>query len=180
MLIFVHIPKTGGTTACAALRYSGITVNHTHEPAIALSRNYPPKVWNDTLKVTLVRNPWDRAVSLYYWWHQDVPCSIAAFREWICKDCLSYMEEFDPLDQLAYLVDEEQNDLVDFIGRFENLQDDIKAMGRMANVVPGVPGHWSPSARPAVPYQEFYDTKTADMLADHTRPFIERFGYTFD
>ena len=71
--IFVHIPKTAGTTICsswdgAALKQickqTGI-LGGTHKTALQLREGYP-KEWSEYTKFTVVRNPYDRFVSGFF------------------------------------------------------------------------------------------------------------------
>lgn len=52
----MHIPKTGGITAFRALQAAGVDVSRSHDPA---------QIPDDALVITLLRNPIDRAWSVY-------------------------------------------------------------------------------------------------------------------
>ena len=52
----LHIPKTGGITFHRALQGAGVDVTRSHDPA---------QVPSDALVITLLRNPIDRAWSVY-------------------------------------------------------------------------------------------------------------------
>lgn len=184
MLILVHIPKTGGTSLYRAFHTVGADITRSHDSAAVLKASYSAGEWNAAFKATFIRNPWDRAVSLFYWWNYEV-ISGMSFKEWIRAGAEHHREYalelgFDPLDQLGYLVDEDGNDLVQFIGRYEQLAEHAVALGKHIHAVPAPLHRMQRSSRPDVPYQAMYDSETAEMLADRTRPFIERFGYTFD
>ena len=78
--IFVHIPKTGGTSIEIILRdlinekcsivgdntyYSNGSLKHA--TAEELLVRYDNDKFNEYLKFCVIRNPWDRLLSLYYW-----------------------------------------------------------------------------------------------------------------
>ncbi len=175
MIIFAHIPKTGGTTLFRALSNGGADVRRSHDPAYRLKPTYLD--WETTFRFTLVRNPWDRAVSWYYW--QNISLS---FNDWIrggCKHDPSL--GVNPLDQLQYFTDPETGeDLVNSIGMFEGLQFYVDFLVKKLGIKTVSLNHYQPSCRPAVPYQELYESDTPEILADNTRAFIERFNYDFD
>lgn len=61
--IFVHIPKTAGTSILAAL--GAPAVFDTHAPSRAYARAYPD-FYKDAYKFAFVRNPWDRFASSFH------------------------------------------------------------------------------------------------------------------
>lgn len=142
-LIFVHIDKTGGTS----LIHSLLPKLEVHEDGHHFPdkhhgiRYYLQQYDNhaDYLKVAFVRNPIDRAISKYFHHYNrpdvGLPKEQAAkdmdFSEWVLNGGL---ECFRP--QVAYVCDEEQRLLVDFIGRFENLQNDWNVVCRKLGLLP--------------------------------------------
>jgi hypothetical protein len=74
------------------------------------------------------------------------------------------------------------SDDTDFIGRYENLQDDAnKLANRLSGRnVGGVPlGHDQKSKRPKCGYDSLYTDETMNIIAEKYGAFIERFGYKF-
>ena len=74
--IFIHIPKTGGTTiehflkdnGINQLEYIGVVNNRSmqHYKASELKLRIP-QYFNNYYKFSIVRNPYDRLLSEYYW-----------------------------------------------------------------------------------------------------------------
>src|SRR5437763_3753998 len=139
-LLFVHIQKTGGTSLHQALQAAIPdleTFRGTHDHA-AWARLHLGAAWDSYFKAAFVRNPWDRLVS---WYSMIFEQSEDPFRLWkYVRDRAGNFEEFldrciDTIDdiggtksflfnQLDYISDEHGRVIVDFIGRFENLEHD--------------------------------------------------------
>lgn len=114
MLKFIHIPKTAGVSICQAL---GISAGHA--PLW--------KINNDDFVFSCVRNPYDRAVSLFYYAQQKSPVFCEQFLKgddgvnefWSNPDNLKRFRFGRP--QYSWLNDAHR---VDKIIRFECLSDD--------------------------------------------------------
>lgn len=46
---------------------------YNHIPAWKLRKFIPPSIWNNYFKFCFERNPWDRLISLYYWFCRSAP-----------------------------------------------------------------------------------------------------------
>ncbi len=81
-------------------------------------------------------------------------------------------------NQLDYMTDEKGNSLVDFIGRFENFQEDLRKIGSKINLdledipVINVSKHKH--------YSEYYTPETRDAVAKMYQRDIEYFNYKFE
>lgn len=78
--------------------------------------------------------------------------------------------------QTSCLVDESKNLMVDFVGRFENIEEDFRAICRKVGITASLP-HVNKSKR--TDYRDYYDAETRDLTARLYAEDIERFGYTF-
>lgn len=68
-----------------------------------------------------------------------------------------------------YLADHDGNILVDFVGRYERLQDDLRTACELAGLP--VPPKLTRGHRSAHgPYQDYYDEETRELLT----PFVKR------
>ncbi len=81
--------------------------------------------FDDYFKFAFVRNPWGRAVSLYkhFNFHR-----VISFTSFLKKELPNLEREryYFVKPQVEYIYDSEGNQLVDFVGRFENLQEDFE------------------------------------------------------
>lgn len=72
--IFIHIPKTAGTSLCSVRNGSLLkeifqstgVLGGTHKTAIEIRDMYP-HLWDKYYKFTVVRNPYDRFVSQFFY-----------------------------------------------------------------------------------------------------------------
>jgi hypothetical protein len=148
-------------------------------------------------KFTFVRNPWDRLLSCYM---SKVVRSGAgmpmgkygnvtlwrnmSFQEFAEAVCLIPDEEANPhfRSQHIFVCDEgsRKNILADFVGRFENLEEDFKIITRTIGIGAQLPhAADTNSIRSSRSYHDFYDEKLAEMVGERYREDAEIFGYSF-
>lgn len=195
-LIFVHIQKTGGNAICAALGQPP-DCPEKHFLARDLRERYGAKTWDDYFKFGFVRNPWDRLVS---WWSMmernraaGVPeARLNAFQRFILDRANTFEQFLENCDeeildqdgpkwiyrnQLDYLVDSSGQLAVDFVGRFENLQQDFDFIARRAGGLPRALPRMNASQHRH--YGSYYTPALAQKVADRFERDIQAFGYTF-
>ncbi len=145
-----------------------------HSPGRDIKRHLGKDVWNEYRKVTIIRNPWDREVSRYFW-ERDRPKRP--------KDFETFIEEVTrrhPIgnDWLASGLGRDDG----FLIRYEHLAEDYATFVRSLGVenVPALPkakGETRPSESRR--YQEVYNACTRDAVAQIYRKEIEAFGFAF-
>ena len=149
-LLYIHIPKTGGTSVASALglipkdgkadysllygvRDDGLIL-HTI-PLSQYSLFLSPRQVQEALVFTVVRNPYDRAVSDYCWLKRTRRTFLEYLK--LCKKTLQmnpmhllyYDEHLFPNHFLPqYFFTECSQRKVDKILKFENLQEEFKAL----------------------------------------------------
>jgi Sulfotransferase family len=194
--IFVHVQKTAGDSVRAAL--GGDTRDpRKHFTARELKAIYGAAIWTSCFKFSFVRNPWDRLVS---WWSMidgsrdyiDQARPPNAFFGYVLGRAKSF-EDFllrcdDEIvdsdgrknifrNQIDYLVDDTGTVLVDFVGRFERLQEDFdeisSRLGRATVKLPRT------NASQHAIYTEYYTPATAEIVAKRYARDIAQFGYAF-
>ena len=141
--------------------------------------------WNTSFKFSFVRNPYSRAVSSWKFggWGASWNCSFSDFAKKIKNEDLINPSNWSQLTfhtctQLSHLTEYLTDKLiVDFIGRFENLQEDFNIICDKI----GIPQQELPYKNKSKHkhYTEYYDDETRQIVAEKYAKDIEYFGYEF-
>lgn len=157
-----------------------------HAKIIAAYEMLPKEVFDKLFKFAFVRNPWDLQVSSYHHIRRERPHLLEgiddfeSFLRWKLNPERAYQYIIDTSIELQsdYLVDLKGNRLVDFVGRYENLEEDFEeACNRIGIRPPKLPHKRQAKDRGA--YREYYNDETARLVSDHFRQDVEMFGYEF-
>lgn len=144
--------------------------------AKTLRSRMDPDLFDSLTKATIVRNPWDREVSLYYW-HTRGTQRPSDFSDFVGRwERKPERKTFD-----IYSIDGRV--IATSIWRYERLshhyEDFVRSLG-----VENVPA--LPSAKGAIRpknakvYQAMYDATTRSIVARRYAREIEMFGYQFE
>lgn len=156
---------------------SGEQIFYNHMPAMEIRDRLGEKIWNDYYKFCFVRNPWDRIISHYYWHYREdktpIP-SIAEFIRWLDAGRISRYDNFR-----LYTIDGKIS--VDRIGRYENIEQDLKMIGAEIGlpVLPELPrakGNYRSDRRH---YREILSGEEREAIRRLCEIEIEHFGYQF-
>jgi hypothetical protein len=201
--IFIHVYKVAGISIRRALQpYNNLSskdfpwymnlkfnlgkrfeilpnwsINHIKAKEI---KNYlPVDVFNNYFKFCFVRNPWDWQVSLYHFTlqyknhpqHQRISRmkSFDEYIEWRIHNDFNLQKDF--------IYDDNNNILVDYVGRFENLQEDFNEIClRLEIPVVDLPKANSSKHKH---YKEYYNDFTKKLVRDAFKEDIELLHYDF-
>lgn len=207
--IFVHAPKTGGTSLALALEgramKDDLMLGDTpkalkrrrrlkdvqaagrlwkHSTLRDIDGLVTPDQMRDYFVFTLVRNPWDRMVSYYHWLRAqgfDHPAvQMAKTSEF--ADFLRAAEtqaSFRASPYAIYVTDAQGKEQADLFIRLEHLDEDLAPLEAHLGVSLRPLPHENSSARNK-DYREFYTDALAGIVADCCAEDIKRFGYEFD
>lgn len=167
--IFVHIPKTGGTSIKNSLPRcdSFFTITRNHFFASKYHDKYP-----NFTKFAFVRNPFDRIVSYYnFLTKQSV-----SFIHFLKNFTNNVTHEFK---MKPYLTDDEGNVIVDFIGRFENLQNDYNTICNKLRISRNDLTWDNKSRYNSDLYKRYYNEESFELVNSIFKEDIEFLGYQF-
>jgi hypothetical protein len=198
--VFIHVPKTAGNAVQNILRHysdDDLCVGaspRTDEGIIdylEVGNPLIPKLtkhsgvgtlysnWNtrrlgdieDYFKFATVRNPWDRAISFYFWRRFKTFTKNTFLEEVVAR--------VPPMHH--YLTYKEQGvKKIDYILRYENLTEDFARLCNTINIKHEPLPVANKSHDKTKHYTEYYDDETREAVAKKYAKDIEAFGYEFE
>lgn len=145
-----------------------------HMPAKRIRWRLGKKAWDRYFKFTVERNPWDKAVSSYFWARRHRQHKIP-FEDWI----QSGVKFRGGASFGMYSIDGEV--AVDHIMRFENLHEDLADVLNNLGVEnsPELPQAKTGFRPSGVDYHEIHNSVTRDFIARSCAREIALMGYEF-
>lgn len=184
--LFVHVPRTGGSSIRAVL---GLERSHEiHLPLWEWARRVDLA---ERRPFAFVRNPWDRALSIFRFLWRRHPERITpdGFRDWLRGGMLHpsgarptlYAGTPYAIDvtapQAAWLrVDGTVPLPAPWIGRYESLEDDFRQLCQRFDLQAKLP-HENAAPRGDAPVEAYFAPETVERLAELYREDIECFHY---
>lgn len=183
--LFIHIPKTAGTSVIQAIGAR----RRIHLPWWVY-QFADPRRFRDYFKFCFVRNPWDRAVSTYFYLKSGGAGLVDAYFTRTIQDQYTSFDSFvmDFLDesrihehellrpQYLYIHDIAGNCMVDFVGRFESIDEDFRHVADKLGVDAQLPVS-NKSAR--TDYAQYYSPAHMEKIGRLYHKDIALFGYRF-
>lgn len=206
--VFVHIPKTAGITISRAL-YGGDLPSVSGPPDYEIAHGWCPtrRVWLQHLTVeemlhfellsedeldemfvfAVTRNPFDRAVSDFYFLRRHnyhygrFTHMIERTGRWdvVLNDTSTSRYRGDHLRPQSDYVHIGDNDVCDYVGRFEQLADveyELNTRGLLRQPF----AHSNAGSSTFDHYSRFYSDSERDLIAQTYALDLERFSYSFD
>jgi len=156
---------------------------YDHMPVRELRSKLGDKIWKEYFKFCSVRNPWDKAVSRFYWETRNVKYDSMPFTEVQRLFNLFVRRHLKILwdDKLMYIDDGQH--WMDFYVRYENLHEDLETVCERLDIPwqPNRLGQFKSGIRyHNNPYQDYYtDDFVYGTVVKHSKFEIDHFGYTF-
>lgn len=145
--VFIHIPKAAGTSVLQALANTESFIPRDHS-TIEEFRVASPCLLKKSFSFTIVREPLDRISSVYRYLikggnkkndleyskflNENFPTLDSYIIDYLNKDIIHTYKLTKP--QYTFLCDEKYNVLVDFVGKFENINEDFSKISNKLNL----------------------------------------------
>jgi hypothetical protein len=206
--IFIHIPKTAGTSLISVLEQNGAMYlwekpdirrycqnrgltcfSHFSIPGLIEAGFITPQYFQKAWKFAFVRNPYDRALSLYLYSIGPVARTMPPSTTF--SIFCSYLEEktFEPIGlyvfnglsqlnpQTVWLTGSDGTFLCDFVGKVENLENDFEHVRKTLSLKG--PGNQLPRENTTLrrPIESYYSDREMKIVARVYAEDFERFGY---
>ena len=148
-----------------------------HCSATRIRRQLGSEIWNGYTTFCFLRNPWDRVVSQYWFRHRRTRRRAEepkiSFEDFVSRE--EFTTEIQRFSRRSEV-------LVDHVGRFENLSDDLRHItSKIGLEWDGWLPHAKGGVRPREPhYSEYYTPELAAIVARRCRLEIEFMGYRFE
>ncbi len=184
--VFVHIPKCGGISI-----YSDEFIYFHHN---LRDKNFV--YFKDSLErkgaefsFAFVRNPWDRLVSAYEYLKNGGICPLDAedylnlfskyenFKEMVLNWEEVFFDQIHFKSQSDWICDNDGNIIVDFVGKFENLQQDFDIVCDRMQIPRKKLPHTNKTNHKH--YTKYYNDEIREIVAKKYARDIEYFGYKF-
>lgn len=203
--IFIHAPKVAGQSI-ETLFLDDLNLKWSEREALLLRPNPNPKLgpprlahlsiseyikcghiekekFDSYFKFAFVRNPWDRAVSMYKYLNRGNQ----SFSEFIRQDLLNSNPRlayfFKP--QTHFIIDPQEAVKIDYLGRFEELYYHVNIILKRLKINQKLKhlnrSNTSPDHGKSrhLNYRSFYNDETKNIIEDLYRSDINTFGYCF-
>lgn len=182
-VIFVHIPRTGGTSVRSSLQ----NISKKYELDFRTNHQYLEDFnpGEEDFIFSFVRNPYERLISWYNFHHHHKEVRGISFSDWVKGGFPTHWEKrdflpSDALSQHKYFIRNDKNPL-NFLGKHENLKKDFYKLLRILNLE--IPGRF-PHHRPSKKNKEgknniydYYDKESIEIVNEKFSKDFELFGY---
>ena len=156
-----------------------------HAKASDVKKELPANIFDKFYKFAFVRNPWDWQVSMYNFIlkekthvkHNMVKSmSFEEYLKWVIRTKKPFPKGAEKF-QKDTITDKNGRLLVDFVGRYENLNKDFQYVCDILNIKAELP-HLNKSVHKN--YKTYYNKTSIDMIAKHFGQDIDLFAYSFN
>ena len=182
-IVFLAINKTGSTSIWTWMDENRVdySMNRYQEDEARKLRIIAEAKSREIPCFTVVRNPWERAVSSWKWCTLKKGLPLGSFEEFLRTplERMTPQQRYHTSPQWQHVVDENGDiGYLDHIGRLENIEETRRWIARTLNI----------EARQELPhlkktehdeYTNYYTTESRKLVADIFCKDIEMFGYSF-
>ena len=194
--IFIHIPRTAGSSVEHWINGENQWKSHPREKHLLASqaKKMYQEYWDDYFKFSIVRNPWDRKVSMlkhpFYRVRLDArkTIDVSRYKRKYGYPIILELDSRSGGKRRGLLSDKHKansvylnmlDEEIDFVAKFENLGEDLCYVKSQLGLAIDFNIHKERSIRDST-YQKYYDDSACADVADLYGNDITHFGYEFD
>ena len=182
------MPRVRKESRQTLLRVCGVSKG-CHDSITQIASKISSEKFTEYFKFGFVRNPWDRAVSLYerekgrpnenkqFTLGTHSENYFEEFIEWMNYASSTCIHSQPHRYQLDWFVNHSGEILVDFIGRYKRLEQDWATVANKLGIDTPIP--WKNKSEEKRHYTEYYNRKTRDIIATRFAVDIDYFEYEF-
>tara|TARA_A100000164_G_scaffold339938_1_gene335377 strand:- start:228 stop:815 length:588 start_codon:yes stop_codon:yes gene_type:complete len=177
-IIFIHIPRTSGTSIESAFKFNMDKVGGKHLKASEIKRNIGNDKWNNYFKFSIVRNPWERFVSMY-----SMPF-LRKINRLSGKSIDYFFDNYYLPQHESCLTCSEYLDLEDLnlIGKYEKRKAFLEELKTNLNsdelIKKNLDNNWErKTINNKLPWYELFNHRVFDLITSKYIKDIERFNY---
>jgi chondroitin 4-sulfotransferase 11 len=175
-IIFIHIPRTGGSSIETAFVGTDwfYKDNKTKHMMASETKKLYKDYWDEYNKISIVRNPYDRAISLFTCKFNNIYCPryksdlshfLQNFRpehdEQKCIQCCDILDE--PIDYI-FKTSTLESDFNDFCEKLNIKDVTLPVVNKTTN---------------RTHYRDYYNEVTKQMVSEMWRGDIEKYNFSF-
>lgn len=155
-------------------------IGHGHVSFQQLRACLPAQIWSSYFKFGFVRNPFDRFVSTCFFLNRRnrgfAGSEVEFMRRAIGRE--RFRQRVLAIPQYRLLMDENDTLMMDYVGRYETLQESFDEICRQIGITPPELSRKNESRHRD--YACYYDVTMQQAVADCYRKDFELFGYDAD
>lgn len=173
-IIFVHAPRTSGTSIEKSILNGRLVKDSMKHLRASQFQKMFLDNWDQFYKFTIVRNPWDRVISMY---HQPYFKDIGFLSG---KTLKHFLDNYKPAPwehgiQCSDYADTDMNLII----KFEDREDGLEKLFLETQIRVDSNVKERSTNRDKKHYSDFYDDETREIVSSMFSEDIKRFNYDF-
>lgn len=171
-ILFNYLDKNDILTGSDSDELPSLNAKPVRHRSASWIKKYYPKEWEEYYKFSVDRNPWDVAVSWFFWMKHAGRLQEETFDSWVKSAKLSGLKNWD-----KYTID--NTIAVDRVLKYENLDNELSTIpipynGELKNVFV------KSGYRPTTDYKTFYNNETKILIENNFPEVLKLFGYSYE
>ena len=154
-------------------------IQHGHISAQQISPYLETIIWESYFKFAIVRNPFDRFISICFFLNRNNPKFLETPLLWMKSAIVvpRFQERVLVKPQYLQLTDAQGIMAMDYVGRYEALQDSMDEICKRLQIEPVLLKKRNVSEHK--PYREYYDDELKSAVESFYKEDLKRFSYSF-